>query len=80
MNLRPLANKSVWSLVSAMFERFLICFLLNHYLTMLATDYHYSIFKLISSIFCRVFDLVRALENDVARLCPMNSVRTSDAQ
>ena len=36
--------------------------------------------KVISSIFCSVFDLVRALENDVARACLMNSVRTGDAQ
>ena len=35
--------------------------------------------KVISSIFCRVFNLVRALENDVARVCLMNSVHTGDA-
>ena len=28
----------------------------------------------------RVFHLVHALENDVARACLMNSVRTRDAQ
>ena len=36
--------------------------------------------KVISSIFCCVFDLVHALENDVARAYLMNSVRTRDAQ
>jgi len=36
--------------------------------------------KVMSSIFCRVFDSVRALENDVACLRPMNGVRTRDAQ
>ena len=36
--------------------------------------------KVISSIFCRVFDSVRALENDVTRAYLMNSVRTRDAQ
>ena len=36
--------------------------------------------KVISSIFCLVFDSVRELENDVARVCLMNSVRTRDAQ
>ena len=36
--------------------------------------------KVISSIFCWVFDLESTLENDVARACLMNSVRTRDAQ
>ena len=36
--------------------------------------------KAISSIFCSVFDSVRALENDVARACLMNGERTRDAQ
>ena len=34
----------------------------------------------VSSIVCWVFDSVRALENDVARACLMNSVRSRDAQ
>ena len=36
--------------------------------------------KVISSIFCLVFDLLHALENDAALACLMNSVRTRDAQ
>ena len=34
--------------------------------------------KVISSMFCRVFDSVRALENDVTRACLMNGVRSRD--
>ena len=36
--------------------------------------------KVISSLFCWVFYSVRALENDVARACLMNSVRNSKGQ
>ena len=36
--------------------------------------------KVISSMFCWVFDSVRTLENDVARAFLMNSVRSRDVQ